>query len=151
MSESLVCGGVWEGGERNPLAGSQKRRLGFSWEAHATALANCADAELSAKLKEIAAAEGIDLSSQSVVVIGQDTRPSSPALSQAALEGALAGGAAVEDLGVVTTPQLHYVVRCRNDSAYGKPSIQGYGEKLASAFEELFRSSGRTEPLRLKV
>lgn len=44
-------------------------------------------------------------------------------------------------VGVLTTPQLHYMVRCVNtNNAYGQPSEQGYYEKLSSAFKSLILS-----------
>ena len=44
-------------------------------------------------------------------------------------------------VGVLTTPQLHYMVRCLNtNNAYGQPSEQGYYEKLSSAFKSLILS-----------
>ena len=55
------------------------------------------------------------------VVVGRDTRVSSPALSQACQDGKC------EDIGLVTTPQLHYIVVCLNTKgAYGQPTLAGY-------------------------
>lgn len=61
--------------------------------------------------------------------------------------------ARVRPVGVVTTPQLHFIVRCENDVAYGTPSICGYQDKMADAFGKLLasgaRSPRRTAPKRL--
>lgn len=47
----------------------------------------------------------------------------------------------VEDFGLVTTPQLHYMVLCRNTSGcYGTATTQGYYEKLSKAFVELTKN-----------
>ena len=62
-------------------------------------------------------------------------RPSGDSLAQAVLDGIVAVGGTVKDYGIVTTPQLHYFVVCDNTKgAYGVPTIQGYYEKLAKAF-----------------
>jgi len=40
--------------------------------------------------------------------------------------------------GLLTTPQLHYLVRCMNSrGAYGQPTEVGYYSKLAAAFQQL--------------
>lgn len=42
------------------------------------------------------------------------------------------------DYGLVTTPQLHYMVCCRNTHGqYGKATTEGYYQKLSSAFVQL--------------
>ena len=43
-------------------------------------------------------------------------------------------------LGVLTTPQLHFVVRCINDPKYGTASEEGYYKKISSAFIKLTKS-----------
>lgn len=40
-------------------------------------------------------------------------------------------------VGILTTPQLHFIVRCINDSKYGVPSEEGYYEKISQAFVSL--------------
>jgi phosphomannomutase len=44
------------------------------------------------------------------IVLGRDMRLSSPSLSSAFVEGALSEGAAVTDIGMVTTPRLYYAI-----------------------------------------
>lgn len=47
----------------------------------------------------------------------------------------------IEDFGLVTTPQLHYLVLCRNTGGcYGTATTQGYYEKLSKAFIELTKN-----------
>lgn len=42
------------------------------------------------------------------------------------------------DYGLVTTPQLHYMVCCRNThGSYGTATVEGYYQKLSKAFVEL--------------
>ncbi|KAL6779445.1 PHM1 [Auxenochlorella protothecoides x Auxenochlorella symbiontica] len=88
-----------------------------SWEAHADSLA-CAESTEAflAAFAALLEAEGIVLppssSSQSHagVYIAHDTRPSSPGLAEAARVGAAALGVPTHDLGLLTTPQLHWAV-----------------------------------------
>ena len=48
-------------------------------------------------------------------------------------------GAETKDYGFLTTPQLHYMVRCLNTEgtkdAYGEPTEKGYYEKFSAAFK----------------
>lgn len=39
--------------------------------------------------------------------------------------------------GLLTTPQLHYVVRCQNDPGYGSPTEAGYYAKVHNALAGL--------------
>lgn len=120
------------------------------WEAHATLLANAADADLKRVVEELASSLGIDLNTVGEVVVGRDTRASSARLALAICDGVgVLRPTHVRSVGVVTTPQLHYIVRCENDPSYGVPSIGGYEEKLLEAFGKLL-SSGARSPRRYK-
>jgi len=67
--------------------------------------------------------------------VGRDTRKTSPALSNAVLAGIAAAGGVATDIGVVSTPQLHYMVVATNTGGgYGEPTLDGYYSKLSSAF-----------------
>jgi hypothetical protein len=45
---------------------------------------------------------------------------------------------------LMTTPQLHYTVRCKNDSGlYGHPTEAGYFNKLCTAFQKLIGVKSR--------
>lgn len=116
--------------------------LHASWESHATTLANAStSAALVSALEAIVDSASINLSVPAVVVYGHDTRPSCPALVQALEDGLRAMGAELRPAGLVTTPQLHYLVKCYNTAgtkeAYGEPTEQGYYDKLASAYTTL--------------
>ncbi|GAA5883675.1 hypothetical protein JCM3774_002948, partial [Rhodotorula dairenensis] len=129
--------------------------LHASWEPYATRLANAdSDQALLAALTDIVAETGTDLAAPARVVYGYDTRPSCRTLVRALVDGLscatfVAGPenettAAAPDLvnaGLVTTPQLHYLVRCLNTAGtleqYGEPSIEGYYRKLATAYTNL--------------
>jgi phosphoacetylglucosamine mutase len=71
----------------------------------ATAVRAVAQAELSA---------AGDQETQPVVLIGRDTRPHSKELSILAARGVAAWSGRVVDLGLVSTPQLHYAVWAAN-------------------------------------
>ena len=43
-------------------------------------------------------------------------------------------------VGILTTPQLHFIVRCINDPKYGTASEEGYYHKISSAFFKLTKS-----------
>jgi len=53
---------------------------------------------------------------------------------------------AVQSLGLSTTPQLHYLARCRNtDGGYGFPSLVGYSNKLVGAYDNLVKDTAGTD------
>jgi phosphoacetylglucosamine mutase len=91
--------------------------LAQEWEARAAAFVNAQDpvAALGA-LGELVNGPPMKTGRASVVV-GADTRPTSKKLVDMVKAGALAvnpAGGSVLDLGVVTTPQLHFVVRAKD-------------------------------------
>ena len=62
------------------------------------------------------------------MILGQDTRQSSPALAKAVVDAvAMVEKASLTNLGVVTTPQLHYLVVATNTkveiSSYDKIKV----------------------------
>ncbi|XP_052773208.1 phosphoacetylglucosamine mutase-like isoform X2 [Mya arenaria] len=112
--------------------------LELAWEKHATTLANVSDFQLVEMVSSIVQQENIDLSAEASVIFARDTRSSSVELSQALQHGIAAMKADFCDFGLLTTPQLHYMVRCRNTAEkYGHPSENGYYTKLANAFIKL--------------
>ncbi|GAA5898763.1 phosphoacetylglucosamine mutase PCM1 [Sporobolomyces salmoneus] len=117
-----------------------------SWEQYATLLANAStDSELFSSLSSIVQSTQTDLSVPATVIYGHDTRPSCPALVRALEDGLTAMDTKKVGAGLVSTPQLHYLVRCTNtegtEEAYGEPTIEGYYKKLAKAYTIL--SKGR--------
>ena len=51
------------------------------------------------------------------------------------IDGVQAAGGECSNYGVLSTPQLHFFVVCQNTGgAYGKPSEEGYFQKLGQAF-----------------
>jgi phosphoacetylglucosamine mutase len=89
--------------------------------------------------QRIAEEQKIDLSKPANVVVARDTRASGSRLLGCLLDGLKAAGAEAKDYGFLTTPQLHYMVRCLNtegtSEAYGVPTEVGYYEKFSSAYK----------------
>lgn len=113
--------------------------LEASWEAHATALANAQnDQDLMDTFSKLAHDLKVKQDGIAKVIFARDTRTSGPALVTALRDGLQATHAEFEDFGVLTTPQLHYLVRAINTQdmqyPYGDPTEQGYYEKLGEAF-----------------
>jgi len=110
--------------------------LEFSWEGLASELAQAEDSDIPQRLEDII--KKCDIKEcEGRVIVGRDTRKTSPALSTAVLDGIAAAGGVATDLGVVTTPQLHYMVVATNTKGgYGEPTLRGYYTKLTSAFNQ---------------
>ncbi|XP_070541007.1 phosphoacetylglucosamine mutase-like isoform X2 [Ptychodera flava] len=112
--------------------------LQVSWEKYVSDIVNVRDDEISDALQKIIDEEKIDTSQAAYIITGRDTRPSSCSLSQSLIDGVVAMGAEYKDYGLLTTPQLHYMVRCHNTGGrYGEPLEEGYYKKLSKAFLQL--------------
>ncbi|CAL8313633.1 unnamed protein product [Lota lota] len=106
-----------------------------AWEVYATQLANAEQDHLITVLKDIIQKESVDMTQEAHVFVGKDTRSSSARLSEAVLDGVTALHGHSKDYGLVTTPQLHYMVCCYNtQGGYGEASVEGYYRKLSQAF-----------------
>jgi len=115
--------------------------LAQSWEGLATMLANASEAELGNAIKAIDKSvetlqkDLADGSNVASVFVGRDTRGSSPALCHAVIDGIEAAGGVCSNYGVLSTPQLHFFVVCKNTNGeYGTATEEGYFEKLGKAF-----------------
>uniref|UniRef100_A0A8D0LJX7 Phosphoacetylglucosamine mutase n=2 Tax=Sus scrofa TaxID=9823 RepID=A0A8D0LJX7_PIG len=116
--------------------------LAPSWEEHATHLANAEEQDLARALVAISEEAAVNLHQDAFVVIGRDTRPSSEKLSESVIDGVTVLGGQFHDYGLLTTPQLHYMVCCRNTGGqYGEATIDGYYHKLSTAFVELSKQA----------
>ncbi|CAI8033193.1 Phosphoacetylglucosamine mutase [Geodia barretti] len=108
------------------------------WEDFATRLANASTETLGKVVEEIAEAAGLDPGLPSKVLLARDNRPSGDCLRELLVSGAELAGAECNDYGVLTTPQLHYMVRCVNTGGrYGAATEDGYYDKLSSAFHQM--------------
>ncbi|KAM5326903.1 phosphoacetylglucosamine mutase isoform 1-T2 [Glossophaga mutica] len=116
--------------------------LAPSWEEHATCLANAEEQDMQSVLVDISKKAAVDLQQDAFVVIGRDTRSSSEKLAHSVIEGITLLGGQFHDYGLLTTPQLHYMVYCRNTGGrYGKATEDGYYQKLSMAFVELTKQA----------
>jgi phosphoacetylglucosamine mutase len=131
------------------LVDPEGEMLSQHWEAYATQLANCEHHEqLPQVLQQIAEKEGIALDTQANVITGRDTRPSSVTLMNAVHDGIRALGGHVQDMGEVTTPQLHFAVRQTNRQL--PADEQAYYQHFTTAFKNALlglESAGGIEPL----
>ncbi|XP_073348926.1 phosphoacetylglucosamine mutase [Pagrus major] len=113
-----------------------------TWEGYATQLANAEQEDLLTALKDVIEKEDINMGQEANVFVGKDTRSSSASLSQAVLDGVSALGGQSKDYGLVTTPQLHYMVCCQNTQGkYGEATVEGYYKKLCQAFIQLTKNA----------
>ncbi|EDW40350.1 GL24942 [Drosophila persimilis] len=112
--------------------------LDASWESIATDLVNVSDQDLEQHVAKIIKDNSIDITSSSHVFVGMDNRYHSPRLLKAVADGVIALKGNVREFGIVTTPMLHFfVVAANTKETYGKPTEEGYYEKLIKAFELL--------------
>ncbi|OIV92808.1 hypothetical protein TanjilG_00942 [Lupinus angustifolius] len=113
--------------------------LSQHWEPFADALANATSPHQLVKLiNEFVEKENIPFDGirPAEVLLGRDTRPSGDDLLEAARQGVTSIiGAVALDMGILTTPQLHWMVRARNKGL--KASEQDYFEQLSSSFRYL--------------
>ncbi|CAD6240554.1 unnamed protein product [Miscanthus lutarioriparius] len=109
------------------------------WEPFADALTNAPDPDALLQLVlQFCRDEGIPLGSQHTaqVLLGRDTRPTGAYLLDAALQGinAIVGACAI-DMGILTTPQLHWMVRSKNKGV--KASESDYFMQLIGSFRRM--------------
>ncbi|CAG8521097.1 20255_t:CDS:10 [Dentiscutata erythropus] len=113
------------------------------WESYATQLANAqSDDELINVIKSVISQNGIDESKKASVVYARDTRPSGPKLIAALEDGIKAISAVGENLGIKTTPQLHYFTYYLNycekptEGSCDELADKVYYEKFSKAFQK---------------
>lgn len=114
--------------------------LEASWETYATTLANAPSAEEFMKsLSEIVGTAKIELSKPSRVVYARDTRGSGPRLVSALQDGLGSMNAIQRNIGVTTTPVLHYTVNAINtkNTPEDYDFEKEYYEMLSNAFKTL--------------
>ncbi|XP_030637554.1 phosphoacetylglucosamine mutase [Chanos chanos] len=113
--------------------------VALTWEEYASQLANAEQEELLHSLNDIVKKETIDMSQEARVIVGRDTRPSSESLSRAVFDGVQCLGSHFHDYGLVTTPQLHYMVYCQNTQ--GSATLEDYYKKHSQAFLHLTKNA----------
>ncbi|KAI9792767.1 MAG: Phosphoacetylglucosamine Mutase [Peltula sp. TS41687] len=118
--------------------------LEASWENHATLLANAqSDVLLDHAYEQLGRTLKISSKTPSRVVFARDTRASGPALVEALVDALKVTNSEYIDYGLLTTPQLHYMVRCINTrgrrDTYGEPTEKGYYEKLSRGYRKVMK------------
>ncbi|KAE8352547.1 hypothetical protein BDV28DRAFT_134913 [Aspergillus coremiiformis] len=117
--------------------------LEAEWETYATRLANAPLDKIADVYLELVKEIDISMDNPARVVFARDTRASGSRLAGVLNAALTATKVEFLDLKFMTTPQLHYVVRCKNTLGtqyeYGEPTEQGYYEKLAEAFKRVMR------------
>lgn len=111
---------------------------------YACEIANCTVDSLQSVIESIISSESIEMANRenAVVHLGRDTRPSSAHLSDLVARGVRAFGCTVTDHGLVTTPQLHHVVRFSNlpNANPRYKGVEGYYTIHATSFLDLISS-----------
>ncbi|KAL1390834.1 N-acetylglucosamine-phosphate mutase-like protein [Phyllosticta capitalensis] len=118
--------------------------LESSWEAHATVLANAeTDQALVEAYNKLATDLKVNQTAPARVIFARDTRASGSRLAGCLIDALEATGTESTDYKILTTPQLHYLVRCVNTKgtahAYGEVSEKGYYEKMSAAFKKALK------------
>ncbi|KAL1857129.1 Phosphoacetylglucosamine Mutase [Paecilomyces lecythidis] len=115
--------------------------LEAEWETYATKLANSPLESIGDAYDELIKEIDVKMDNPARVVFARDTRASGSRLVGVLNAALTATEVEFSDLKYLTTPQLHYVVRCKNTLGtqyeYGEPTEQGYYEKLAEAFKKV--------------
>lgn len=115
------------------------------WEAYATKLANSPLENIGDVYDELIKEIDINMNNPARVVFARDTRASGARLVGVLNAALTASEVEFLDLKFLTTPQLHYIVRCKNTLGtqyeYGEPTEQGYYEKLAEAFKRVMKGA----------
>lgn len=126
----------------------QGEMLEQKWEEYATYWANARDpATTKYCYGHLVQKLDIPTSAPAKVIFARDTRPSGVRLIKALKAGLDALSAEYEDYGMLTTPQLHYLVKSINSGKavfhkeplfpYGEPTVKGYYERMADAYVKL--------------
>lgn len=138
------------------LIDPQGEMLETSWEKYATEMANITtDEKLEEYVEKFVKEQEIDTSIAPKVIYARDSRESGPRLV-GCLEDALKwADAKIENFGLLTTPQLHYLVRCLNTlktpNSYGVPTEEGYYKKLSIAYKKVLSLQTTDEPYKITI
>lgn len=108
--------------------------LDHSWEGVCTSIANESDANLEESIRQCENKYSSLQNKSGLVFVARDTRPSSESLSAAAISGIKALGGEYHDYGLLTTPQLHFIIREYNLENKNDASEDGYYKKFGQAF-----------------
>ena len=123
--------------------------LAADWEKIANDLANAGDlAAVEAVLSQISP---LPSGGPAAVVLGRDTRVSSAHLASLVASGVSVAGGTVHELGIVTTPLVHWaVLRANQQSPALVPPLSGYFQEHVIALQTLL-AAGNSKPISICV
>ncbi|CCJ28822.1 unnamed protein product [Pneumocystis jirovecii] len=126
--------------------------LEISWEQHFNNISNAENTDyLILSIKQIIISEKINLEIKSNVIYATDTRQSRLPLISSLVDGLSCFETLWTNYELLTTPQLHYLVRSINTKntfeAYGEPTEIGYYNKLSKAYQYLMENQTCQIPL----
>ncbi|WKY08082.1 hypothetical protein Q1695_007520 [Nippostrongylus brasiliensis] len=114
--------------------------LAPEWEKYASELVNASDDQLPTAVRALEVqVETQRSTSNALVMCAMDSRESGPYLIEAAKAGAALMGVACKSYDKLTTPQLHFIVKCQNDPTFGDPTELWYYVRLSDAFKALVK------------
>ncbi|CAF4198433.1 unnamed protein product [Rotaria sp. Silwood2] len=156
-----ACVGVMITASHNPecdngvkLIDPQGEMLDQTWEVYANDLCTLDDDihVVWSYIETLMIQLNIQLNDEAIIGIAYDTRQSSPLLANIVKRAAQALYTTIMDfVELMTTPQLHYAIRCYNDDDLnGKYTEADYFNKLCTAFRNLVHmtpSDNSFEPL----
>ncbi|CAK9172647.1 unnamed protein product [Ilex paraguariensis] len=130
--------------------------LAQDWEPFADSIANAPDPQSFVQLIcDFVKKENIPLEAVKTtgILVGRDTRPSGESLLEAVKEGvsSIVGVVAI-DMGILTTPQLHWMVRARNKGM--EASELDYFNQLSGSFRclmDLLPQGNKTNEMHTKL
>ncbi|KAI1933560.1 Phosphoacetylglucosamine Mutase [Ophidiomyces ophidiicola] len=125
--------------------------LAAEWERYATQLANTPLEKLGDMYEYLIKDIEVNMENPARVVFARDTRASGSRLVGVLTSAFKATGVEFIDFKYLTTPQLHYIVRCKNTLGtpyeYGEPTEQAYYEKISNAFKTVMRGRSTNGPV----
>ncbi|VDM46604.1 unnamed protein product [Toxocara canis] len=113
--------------------------LNASWEKAANELVNCTDDEFPTVYRAMESEFAVGETDHARVLSAYDTRPSSKYLQAVLKSGVQLSRAQFSSFDLLTTPQLHYIVRCENDVDYGPCGEEGYYRTFGGAFNAMLK------------
>jgi phosphoacetylglucosamine mutase len=123
----------------------------MEWEKHAEKLANASSGQdLISIVQELMGKCHISENKQvqPLIYIGYDTRPTSKPLVHTLKQALEQINANVVDFGLLSTPQLHFLVKLGNENPEQVPSEKQYYEAFSKAFSTLVAPQGSVKQKR---